>query len=90
MKLTEEEFDVLWQIEEGIDSFDSIRSCNHKNLSLDKIKEIAKKLEKQGLIKINKKFDPYYKKEWEEIIITDKENVYPLYKKYKEWIPKED
>ncbi|MBS3167745.1 hypothetical protein J4216_01330 [Candidatus Woesearchaeota archaeon] len=62
MKLTKEAFEILSNIEEGMNDLNQIYTST--NLEKDKIKEIFLKLEKLNLITITKKYDSYYKEDY--------------------------
>ena len=62
MNLTKQESEVLENIQEGINDTHQIKVF--MNIQIDKIKEIFLKLEKAGLIKVQKKFDKFYKEDY--------------------------
>lgn len=83
MELTKEEFQVLWQVEEGNGSSDAIISFT--NLSVTMVKKILKKLERLRLVELKIKHDVRCKEEFWDAKTT--ENAKPLFEKYKNWIP---
>ncbi len=84
MKLTKDEFAVLWNIEEGNSDKDSLSAFT--GFDIKTISKIADKLEKLKLIKITKKFDRYYKKEFWQAETTEKAKE--SFHEYDKWITK--
>ncbi len=83
-ELTKQEFEVLWQIEEGASFDDEIVSLIH--IDANKLKSILAKLEKSGLVSLEKKHDEHYKKD-NLLIKLNKSVAEEYYKKYSAWIP---
>ncbi len=84
MKLSKEEFLVLWQLEEGANFPEEVEAFI--NLNVEEIMKVFIKLEKEEIIKINKKYDEHNKKEnW--FAVLNKEKALPFYKEYKKWVP---
>ena len=84
-KLNKQEFSVLWQLEEGGYFPEDITPFT--GLDESKVQQILVKLEKIGLVAIEKKYDEYYKKEnWS--LKLNKEKAKEYYETYRSWIPK--
>ena len=83
MELTKQEFEVLWNIEEGISDTSQLQVFT--NFNLEELKKILLKLEKLNLITIDKKFDKSYNEDYWNASTTEKAKE--TYKKYQKWIP---
>ena len=83
MDLTKEEFEVLYNIGEGIS--DTYQLQNFTELDFDKLKKIISRLEGLRLVVVSKKCDENGEC-WDA---KATEHAIPLYEKYKHWIPVE-
>ena len=81
--LTDEEFKVLWQVEEGMT--DSKQISGILGMLKAKVEEILNRLFSAGLIKTEHKVDTYYKEEYVEAQVTDKAKEF--FEKFKDKIP---
>ena len=68
MELTPEELSVLWAIEEGMSDLEA--AFIYTGIEKDKLKPVYEKLEQLGLIKVTKKFDPFYKEDYWDAVTT--------------------
>ena len=70
MKLTKQELEILGNIQEGLSDTKSLKTFTE--IDWKKIKVLLEKLEKEGLVKINKKYDNYYKEDYWQAHLTEK------------------
>ena len=82
-KLSKKEFLVLWSIEEGMDNLDSVYVST--GIEINELKKIFDKLENLKFVKVTRKFDNHYKKDYWQAETKDKAKL--VYEKYKKWIP---
>ena len=85
LTMNKEDYEILWCIEEGMNSPDAILVSIKS--SKEKVKKIMEKLAKEKLITLNKKYDAYYKEDYWDSYITEEGKKFIANKEYWKWIP---
>ena len=91
MTIDRKEFQILWCVEEGMRSPQSIFSFVDPDLDLSmrEIERILEKLKERGLVKIKMAWDPEYKEDHWNVEITEKAKETYIQKavSYIKWVP---